>query len=139
MISELSSLELFTGIIVGIVFIIAAPLGGAFILQLFSRIFKFSKQDYRPAIITLVISLSVTIPITQFIYLFSPALLQSNSPFIGILHLAASFIAGYVSMLKIYGESPGRTVSAWILTCLSCVFIIVILILLFVLIIKLSS
>ena len=116
-----------------IVGIIVAPLVASLVLRLFSRLFKFPKNDFKTALYCNLITLGVFVGVSSVSSILF--LGQKLSPIFTILPFAISLIVGTYVVHRFYGSSILKSFFALLLTglvlfiALICVILVVSLIL----------
>jgi MFS family permease len=123
---EITPALIFSGIIIGIIFLIGTPLIGALILSLFTRWFKFKKTDFKTAIYSVLIVLGIMIVTSSALSIFFLDKILRWQNIFTIIALLISFISGFFVVFKFYKESPAKCFGVWILTCLAGIIILVI-------------
>ena len=104
-----------------------APLVASLVLRLFSRLFKFQKNDFKTAFYCSLIILGILIGINSILSILFLDQIQKLSSIFTILSLAVSFIAGIYVIHRFYGESILKSFSVLLLTGL-IMFVVLILI-----------
>ena len=94
--------------------IIVAPLIASLVLRLFSRLFKFSKNDFKTALYCNLITLGVFVGVSSVSSILF--LGQKLSPIFTILPFAVSLIVGTYVVHRFYGSSIFKSFLALFLT-----------------------
>lgn len=104
-----------------------APLVASLVLRLFSRLFKFQKNDFKTAFYCSLIILGILIGINSILSILFLDQIQKLSSIFTILSLTVSFIAGIYVIHRFYGESILKSFLVLLLTGL-IMFVVLILI-----------
>lgn len=103
----------------GILVIIIAPLAASLILRLFSRLFKFSKSDFKTALYCNLIILGIFVGISSSLNILFFDQIQKLSSIFTILASVISLIAGTYVVHRFYGSSLLKSFFALLLTGLT--------------------
>jgi|GEM_PF-2469339 len=99
--------------------IIIAPLVASLILRLFSRLFKFSKNDFKTALYCNLIILGIFVGISSALNILFLDQIQKLSSIFTILSSVISLVAGTYVVHRFYGSSPLKSFFAIFLTGLT--------------------
>ncbi len=96
--------------------IIIAPLLASFVLRLFSRFFKFPKNDFKTALYCNLIILGIFAGINSSLNILFLDQIQKLSSIFTIISSIISLVAGTYVVHRFYGSSPLKSFFALFLT-----------------------
>ena len=96
--------------------IIIAPLVASFVLRLFSRLFKFSKNDFKTALYCNLIILGIFVGLSSSLNILFLDQIQKLSSVFTIISSIISLVAGTYVVHRFYGSSLLKSFLALLLT-----------------------